>query len=610
MNDRVVPWRKKPTQDIKDILDEAQQLKLYLLQETGPTSFVFKDEGESKLRISIGREVVCSCSPNRKDHCIHTLYALLKVFKIPPENPLLWQGSYIDSEVADLLRLRYNPQASQKPKKVESFLKRSTQPKLKASKTANQQRQNFGDDEICPICHEDMKEEEGTTFCKKGCGNNFHFKCIMIWAEHRHNIGDPISCPMCRCDWGARAYENLLKDFDEFESRLILHKGHKCGSCKNTTQKFIKGKLFHCVHCENFELCEKCFSGFEHYEHNRYLMKDNINDEWRPAPNREQIVWNQRNKDEFDEFLLGSRENPLSEKELALQHFVISCFPNMSNDINTNALHAGLNALSVIGHDMKKSCSYCHSDSTKVSKLKRVACGHVLHGKCIIEMIKNHNFKCPEDGFEFLKGYRTAFFNSNKIPETNPKQKSQPLEESKKSNLTHVSGKPPRNRSSQLPKKLAPLALDIQGKRLADGNENNDEIPSSDFIDSIKVYKPQAAMIRQNNKKPLVSLQKKPKGLNNDQQLPPLAGIQGINLVRETKTTNRQPIQSDSPSSLTDINRKSHTPINNFRISSNPIKVLPRQPRKMPNKMSVQTSTSFGNEPLQINAQQILQPDF
>jgi len=600
MNDRTVAWRNKPTQDIKDILEEAQQLKLYLLQETGPTSFVFKDENENKLRVSIGREVICSCSPSRKDHCIHTLYTLLKVFKIASENPLLWQGSYIDSEVADLIRLRYNPQTTQ-PKKVGNFLKRSTKPKLKTN-TAGQQRQNLGDDDICPICHEDMKEEEGTTFCKKGCGNNFHFKCIMIWAQHRHNIGDLISCPMCRCDWGDRAYENLVREFEEFESRFILHKGHKCGACKNTTQKFIKGKLLHCVYCENFELCEKCFSGFEHYEHNRYLMKDNINDEWRPAPNREQIVWNQRNKDELDELIPNFQENPLSEKEIALQTFIISCFSNVTNDIhNNNAIHGGLGALSIIGHDMRKNCSYCHSDSIKFSKLKRIACGHVIHSKCLLEMAKSNVFKCPEEGFEFLKGYRTAFQNSNKVPNTTPapKQKSQPLEESKKSNITnHPSGKPPRNRSTQIPKKLAPLELDIKGKKLADGNENNDEASSDFIIDSIRVYKSQATVTRQINKKHLMPLQKKPK---DDQQLPLLAGIQGINLVRETKTTNqnnsRQPMQGDSPSSLIDMNRKSHTPINNFRISSNPIKVLPRQPRKAPMKMSTET--------LQINAQQI-----
>ena len=61
LNKRLVPWRKKPTDEIKEFIEQAKELKLYLLAETGPSSFVFKDENENKLKVSIGREISCSC---------------------------------------------------------------------------------------------------------------------------------------------------------------------------------------------------------------------------------------------------------------------------------------------------------------------------------------------------------------------------------------------------------------------------------------------------------------------------------------------------------------------------------------------------------------------
>ena len=94
---------------------------------------------------------------------------------------------------------------------------------------------------------------------------------------------------MCRIDWGSRALEALKEEMDEFESKLILHKGKKCGACKSYGQKCIKGKIFHCLYCENFELCEKCFLSYEHYEHNKYLVKELSTDGWRPAKNRDSV---------------------------------------------------------------------------------------------------------------------------------------------------------------------------------------------------------------------------------------------------------------------------------------------------------------------------------
>jgi hypothetical protein len=51
----------------------------------------------------------------------------------------------------------------------------------------------------CSICHEELKAEiDDVTFCRSGCGKNFHEECINEWRQSRQ---DPLTCPMCRKSW-------------------------------------------------------------------------------------------------------------------------------------------------------------------------------------------------------------------------------------------------------------------------------------------------------------------------------------------------------------------------------------------------------------------------
>ncbi len=45
------------------------------------------------IKVSIGSVITCSCGIVQNDHCIHTLYVLLKKFKVPATNPIIWQGN-------------------------------------------------------------------------------------------------------------------------------------------------------------------------------------------------------------------------------------------------------------------------------------------------------------------------------------------------------------------------------------------------------------------------------------------------------------------------------------------------------------------------------------
>lgn len=43
-------------------------------------------------QVIIGFKISCSCGIVENDHCIHTLYVLLKKFKVAETNPIIWQG--------------------------------------------------------------------------------------------------------------------------------------------------------------------------------------------------------------------------------------------------------------------------------------------------------------------------------------------------------------------------------------------------------------------------------------------------------------------------------------------------------------------------------------
>ena len=103
---RAKPYRSKPTRDFMIYYDIALQSRYYLVQENGPTKLTLEASNRKKYRISVGSEISCSCGGGRTEHCVHTIYALLKIFRIEEGNDLLWQLSFTDTELEKILERR------------------------------------------------------------------------------------------------------------------------------------------------------------------------------------------------------------------------------------------------------------------------------------------------------------------------------------------------------------------------------------------------------------------------------------------------------------------------------------------------------------------------
>jgi E3 ubiquitin-protein ligase ZSWIM2 len=106
---------------------------------------------------------------------------MMKIFRISDSDPLLWQLSFLDSEISKILQNRYSGGGRRptpeppKDKKDDKKLHKTFAARMK-----------LDEGEACCVCFEEMKEgTENLTYCKFGCGRNFHIDCVEVWVKNK-----------------------------------------------------------------------------------------------------------------------------------------------------------------------------------------------------------------------------------------------------------------------------------------------------------------------------------------------------------------------------------------------------------------------------------------
>ena len=281
MAGRCAPYRAKPPEAVRERMralterggaaeegGAASAPRLMVVQRPGPTSFVVQAEGEkAPSRVLIGSRVECTCMRRRakgkdQDLCWHALFVLLKVLRVPPTNPIVWQLSLIDRELEEVLKC--SAAVGRAPRRPRS----GGGPKAAAAPTV---QRPLADDGPCPICYEDFAagEEARLAFCK-GCGHNMHGRCLHVWANHQASIGKPLTCPLCREPWEdfkwSVAYSEMRQPARASgrERRDDIHYGTACGACRAAP---LEGERFKCAVCAHFDLCSRCFARGLHSLH-------------------------------------------------------------------------------------------------------------------------------------------------------------------------------------------------------------------------------------------------------------------------------------------------------------------------------------------------------
>jgi E3 ubiquitin-protein ligase ZSWIM2 len=83
-------------QEVLETIESLQSNTILLLQRRGPTSFLVKSGDPGlKYTVQIGSKVTCSCRKHASapEVCIHIIFVMIKILRVPPSNPIVWQVS-------------------------------------------------------------------------------------------------------------------------------------------------------------------------------------------------------------------------------------------------------------------------------------------------------------------------------------------------------------------------------------------------------------------------------------------------------------------------------------------------------------------------------------
>ncbi|KAL4164610.1 hypothetical protein KRP22_004474 [Phytophthora ramorum] len=374
---RLVPYRTKVSEDVAARIELTLNTTMYLVQTTGPTSYVIQEQNcEKKHKVLIGSLQTCSCGT--ADICIHILFVMLKVLRVPATTPVVWQKSLIDSEIEMLLRGGYKQMTRPAPKPYRK--KQKEEAATAQPEDADVNRHDLVEGEVCAICQEDMEDSQPLTFCRKGCGNNFHIECMKVFGESRRQSKENIICPLCRQDWGETGLSTLRKEMDAANRAPNVHKGASCRKCKT---KPLRCERYRCVQCKNVDLCARCFKSNAHEKH-AFVVKYNVLDSWVPA-----LRDNQPRTAISSDLIrdLENRELSTNDYDVLLQldqggkhpiqDYLVKVLPGTKVDAE-NAKTFG---------DPGATCSLCAQSLRIRASLHSVLCGHVFHESCLARSI-------------------------------------------------------------------------------------------------------------------------------------------------------------------------------------------------------------------------------
>ncbi|XP_069110456.1 uncharacterized protein [Argopecten irradians] len=396
---RSVAWRRNCNDLVNWRQTEALNATMYILRETGPTGFLLQEEGEQKpFKAYLGDPHTCTCPQFKKDRdlCKHICWLLLKKFRVPQNDSITWQLGLVEREINAILHGHAAKQKQQQPQgprwqRAKSVSSGGTD----AGKEMLQQRP-IGDDDVCPICQDELLSKHlPVTFCKFGCGNSIHIKCMKVWADHQKSSGDTvIKCPFCREDFGPI---ELLKQESRNAigatqgGRMDRHLGTDCQSCHISP---IEGKCYRCRVCTNFHLCQTCFNTATHTQH-PFEYRHKRNQHWKSAQRMYGAVLPQavaeslanRELSENDYDLLMQLDSNTSTQQSDIPESVVNSFPLEKVRDNGPLLAPGMQC---------RVCLRGYQVGQFVRKLPR--CKHKFHRDCIDNWLLHSHPTCPVDG--------------------------------------------------------------------------------------------------------------------------------------------------------------------------------------------------------------------
>ena len=151
--------------------------------------------------VVITNKPTCTCPDfkQRKKRCKHIYFVLIRIMKV--ENPIIKYFTNENlEEMFNNIPLITNNLIVDKSKRdkfyeITNNAKSNNNNEIN-SKKDNKVKQRLNDNDICPICLDNINNGKELDYCKYSCGLTLHKKCFQMWEKRNKGI-----CVFCRADW-------------------------------------------------------------------------------------------------------------------------------------------------------------------------------------------------------------------------------------------------------------------------------------------------------------------------------------------------------------------------------------------------------------------------
>ncbi|CAF1414770.1 unnamed protein product [Rotaria magnacalcarata] len=386
---RSMPYRLECPEKCLQTQDDALNSTFFILRQTGPTAFVIKEDDERIFKVFLGDQHQCSCNAFQRDRelCKHLCWLLLKRFRVPRTNPMLWQKGLVEREINELLRGLAH----------EDERNKTNHNNNKKNDAGNDgeddvEQRSIGENDVCPICQEEfLIKKLPITYCRHGCGNNVHVKCMKVWLDHQVSTGEKtVKCPLCRETFGTP--EQLKQEFRtsgaQQAEKASIHLSYSCNRCHACP---ITGKCYKCTTCHDYFLCQTCFNLNIHNEH-QFDYREKSFQRWKLAirehltalPNALHQMLGNREITENDYDILLQLENAQTTAIMGIPENIVKSMPTERVHERSRLLQHG------------EQCRICLRSYQVGERVRRLRCRHKFH--IDYGWLLHSHPTCPIDG--------------------------------------------------------------------------------------------------------------------------------------------------------------------------------------------------------------------
>jgi hypothetical protein len=393
---RSTAYGTKPGDNWQQLLDALSSTTFFLVARPGPTVFSVRDEPGKIFKVTISNPHTCSCSScSTSNLCVHLVFVLLKVLKVPQNHPLSHQTSLTDSEITLVLSgscggVTGGPKSTAAARRqITNNGSKKPEEGIGLNEDGFVHRQELDEDGYiqCPICQDDMSKDQALTWCRKGCGNNIHAKCMQNYSQYKISNKEAAGCPLCRVDWAL----DLLKADCRGQASLK----HTCSPVYCASCTFPQRMKFNrCIECSQAALqsvpprkvvdfCLRCYTsiGREHTNHHFLSSDASVTDFneifWVPVVNHRSL------SHVMDKDILTA----LQQRELSVEDYeALLELDKVVPDLSTQLI-LSLEESSCRDQRLSPSGTVCwckgKASASDSDKIRVLPCQHTCHEMCL-----------------------------------------------------------------------------------------------------------------------------------------------------------------------------------------------------------------------------------